>query len=150
MSAMAALPALAGGGAAAAGAAGAAAATGAVAATAGGIFAGGGLQIFGSLLGGIGQGMMMKAEMRERERQQIAQEERAEARYRGLGEAARFWNSAEDSGGAAATMSALPVGRQARVGEQYSIAPPTPQAPTAAPRTSPMRYDSRTGRLVQS
>lgn len=136
-----------GGAGAGAAAAGVAAGT---AATAGGIFAGGGLQIFGSLLGGIGQGMMMKAEMRERERQQIAEEKRREARYRGLGEAARFWEYDDSSDMAGAAMSAPVVGRQTRVGEQYSIEPPASQQSAAPVSTKPMRYDSRTGRLVQS
>lgn len=139
----------------AAGAAGAAAGgalAAGTAATAGGLFAGGGLQIFGSILGGIGQGMMMKAEMRERERQQIEKEKRAEARYRGLGEAARFWDGDEnDTEVSSAAIEAPVVGQGMRVGEQYQIDPPEAQpAPAAAPRSTPMRYDVRTGRLVQS
>lgn len=61
----------------------------------------GGLGLFGSILSGIGTGMMARTEARRAEQAKIDEEKRLEQRYAGAGEAVRYWDNPEGDAPAA-------------------------------------------------
>lgn len=62
-------------------------------ATAGLTALGGIATVAGGIIGGIGEAKMQKNMMDAEEEQRIAEEERAAARYAGVGDATKFWDS---------------------------------------------------------
>lgn len=143
-------------GAAVAAGAGAAAAAGAAGVAAGGL-AGSGMGLFGSILSGVGQALFTRSEMREEEKQQIAAEQRREARYEGVGEATRFWEGGDESEGSVSQGPGYqrvdPAERTAagqsvsNSGTSGGLAPP---ANGGNPAASRFQYNPSTGRIERN
>lgn len=109
----------------------------------------------GGLVSGIGAGMMKKAEYGEQERQNVAEEQRAEERYAGAGEATRFASQdASPTTGGGIDPDYQRVDAKSNFGEQVG----TPQSFEAATgekyrnrnQGSRYRYDPTTGSIQYS
>lgn len=147
-----------GAGAASIGAVAAGASTGAIgAATAGGFLGSGWLgTVGGGLIAGLGQGMIAKNEQKEDERRELESEQRREDRYKGAGQAMRFWEqdnfgddenpNAVDPGFQRADPTSnknLAVGQiegRTRLGEKYRS--------RKSNRQERFRYDRNAGQIV--
>lgn len=147
-----------GAGAGAIGAAAAGASTGVIGtATAGGLLGSGWLgTVGGGLIAGLGQGLMAKKEQKEDERRELEGEQRREDRYKGAGQAMRFWE--QDNLGDDENPNAVNPGFQradpnsnknlavgqiegpSRLGEKYRSRQPK--------RQERFRYDRNAGQIV--
>lgn len=99
------------------------------------LFTGGvGSTIIGSVAAGIGSAMMARQQFKEEEKMRRKENERREAKYKGLGQAGRFWEQQPITTSQTATIdpsvqpmksATTPVGKPEptnRVGEQYMAA----------------------------
>jgi hypothetical protein len=107
--------------------------------TAGGAGVGAGLSVFastaltvgGSLVAGIGKGMMEKKQLKEMEEQDIRAEQRRQASYAGVGAATRIWDKEQAS----------PLKNSA------SVAPSSTMNAPAQPKPSSVKYNPTTRKI---
>lgn len=108
-----------------------------------------GATIVGSLIAGVGSALMTKAELDAERKMKEEEEERAEARYEGVGDAVRFWDDIppEDANLPSTSLrqTAHKDPNEPLGGLQVGV-PETTKAKTATPQ-SKYRYNPKTGKV---